>query len=600
MKNFLFIFSIFIILTGCKTTGTVIQPSYATGTENIKHNLERNKIDIFEAYVEANKYLSKLDATSDKYEDTKKYIQGIKDEIDTDAKNLYDEKKYKEASLYTLSLNSMGMKPSVSTSDVFNKFYDSLDNTTDIFTRNKYREQMIDLGVSSNREIYDFIKYYYDQKSSGFFIYFYNKYTKLYPSLLKDFPELEKYFNDIKTFSSLNLENMMDSVVTVIVKKGLTFKNGMAYYDNTIGTGFFIDDNGYLLTNHHVIADIVNPKFSGAASLYVTMRDDPDTEIPATVVGYDKVFDIALLRIPKKNSKHLVIGRSLDMKIGDKVYTIGNPFGISYVVTSGIMGNKEIEFFQLGKGFQIDAAINPGNSGGPLIDEKGQVIGIVFAGLDKGMSEGINFAIPFQSVIKTIPYLYKGGEVKRCWIGGALYDDKNKTSFYYILPNGPLDKAGIKTGDVLKKIDTSDVASTEEAQNILSWQDFPRLVKLEVERNGVVMDFMVRPEERPYLPVIDAFKKDTQGKLITLIFGIDLEYFDNPLFYKKYKVTKVYRKMFGQKLEINEGDVISVRDLSYSEKDNRITFIVKFKKKDYGFFERELGLQLDPNINTLL
>ena len=601
MKNKMIFLSLILILVSCKTfEEKKIEPDYASGIENIKHNLEKNKIDLFEAYVEANKYLGKLEKNGPKYEDTLNYIDELIASMDDESKKLFDDKKYEEGLRYVLSLNTAQVESSIPLKDAFKSFYDNLDATTDIFTRNKYREQMIELGISSNSEVHDFLKYYYDNKSPGFYIYYYVKYAEKNNTLLKEFPELKKYYDEMRKYDKLNLEDMMDSVVTVILKKGMNIKNGMGYFDNSLGTGFFIDNDGHILTNHHVIADHVNPKYEGYSAVYVTLHEDQDTEIPAKVIGYDKVFDLALLEIPIKNKKHLSLGRSIDMHIGDKVYTIGNPFGINYIATSGIIGNKDIEGFQLGRAFHIDAAINPGNSGGPLIDEKGQVIGIVFAGLEKGKSEGINFAIPFQWVIRTIPYLYKGGEVKRCWVGGGLYNEKNSTVFYYVLPSGPLDKAGIKAGDVLKKVDNAEVTSTEEAQNVLSWQSFPRLIRIDVERNGTPMSFIVRPEERPYLPVAEAFRRDTQGKLLTLMFGIDVEYYDNSILFKKYKVNKVYKRMLGQLLEIGEGDTIFIYDLKYLEKEKAVLLTIRFKRKELGIVERVATIPVYAEINTLL
>jgi S1-C subfamily serine protease len=602
MKNLLILFSCLLLIAGCKTVEDTknSEPEYATGIENIKHNLEKNKIDLFEAYVEANRYLSKLETDDPKIEETKAYVKEITADMDVEAKRLYDGKNYDKALQYTLSLNTINAQPTIPIKEVFEKLYNNLDATTDSFTRNKYKEQMIDLGVSSDSEIFDFLKYYYDNKSPGFFIYYFTKYTNANQNLVKEYPELNKYFAEMKNFSSLNLEGMMDSVVTVILKKGMNIKNGMGYFDNSLGTGFFIDDNGYILTNHHVIADNVDPKYQGYSAVYVTLHDDPDVEIPAKVVGYDKVFDVALLKIPDKNKKHLTLGRSIDTHIGDKIFTIGNPFGINYITTSGIIGNKDIEGFQLGRAFHIDAPINPGNSGGPLIDERGQVIGIVYAGLEKGKSEGINFAIPFQWVIKTIPYLYKGGEVKRCWVGGGLYNEKNKTTFYYILPSGPLAKAGVKTGDILKKIDDIEVATTEDAQNVLAWQSYPRLIRIDVERDGKPLSFIVRPEERPYLPVTEAFNRDTQGKLLTLFFGLDVEYYDNSILFKKYKVNKVYKRMLGQLLDIGEGDSIYVYDLKYMEKEKAVLLTIRFKRKEFGFVERVATVPVYAEINTIL
>ncbi|MCK4797100.1 MAG: trypsin-like peptidase domain-containing protein, partial [Spirochaetes bacterium] len=291
-------------------------------------------------------------------------------------------------------------------------------------------------------------------------------------------------------------------------------------------------------------------------------------------------------------------GRSLDMSLGDRIYTIGNPLGIKYTVTSGIISNKEIDFFQLGRAFQIDAAINPGNSGGPLIDERGQVVGIVFAGIPQ--FEGISFVIPFQWVRKTIPALYRGGEVKRCWIGAALYNEDDKVFFYYILPNGPANKAGILVKDRLLKIDGVDVKTVEDAQALLAWRRYPRLIQIETERDGKRISSIVKLEERPYLPVEVAFERDTEGNIITLIYGIGLEYYDKSFIFKKYKTTKIYKGMYGFELNIGEGDRIVIYDLRYIEKNKFVKLTLKFKQKDLGIIDRIVTVVSPVEINSIL
>ncbi|OHD18633.1 MAG: hypothetical protein A2086_17015 [Spirochaetes bacterium GWD1_27_9] len=599
MKKIVFLILTLSLLLSCKTNDVKkIELEYASGIENIKHNLQREKIDLFEAYIEAKKYLSGLNEGTDAFIKCKAYIDEIISQIDKKATDLFKEKKYEDSLKYSLSLKTLNANPSIPLRDVYLEYSKKLDMSSDIFTRNSIKEDMANLGLLKNEEVFNFLKYYKDQKSSGFFFYYFDKYKKLYPSLITEFPQLNNYYDELKAFSNFNIEELMKSVVTVILNKGMNIKDGMGYFDKAIGSGFFIDDDGYILTNHHVIADHVDPKYKGYTAVYVTTRDDPDTEIPAQVIGYDKVFDIALLKIAKKNHKHLVLGRSDDMKVGDKIYTIGNPIGIKYTVTSGIISNKEIDFFQLGRAFQIDAAVNPGNSGGPVIDEKGQVIGIVFAGVPQ--YQGINFAIPFQWVIKTIPALYKGGEVKRSWIGAGIYNQKDRPEFYYVLPSGEASKAGIKVGDILQKIDGVEVKTVEDAQGELSWRQFPQLIEIEKENNGKKETAIVRLEERPYLPVAEAFEKDSQGKLITLVYGISLEYYDNNILFKKYKVDKVYKRMLGSMVEIGEGDPIIVYDLKYIEKDKMILFTVRFKKKDVGFLDRIITIPAYVEINTIL
>ncbi len=594
-RRLIFVFFI-LILFSCKEKD-VKERSFSSGIDNVKENLSKEKITLFEAYSEAYKIFTDVSSDSSQKSKTKEFIDEIVTQMDEKSKDLYEDKKYEEALNYGLSLKSLGYKSNVDLKNIYDKYLDEIDNSSDIFTINKIKEEMANENLMTTKEVFDFIKYYYDKKSIGFYNYYLGKFSSIYPSLTSEFPELLKFKEDLKVYSNLNIEELMNSVVTVILNKGMNIKDGMGYFDKSIGTGFFIDENGYILTNHHVIADQVDPKYKGYAAVYVTTRDDPDTEIPAQVIGYDKVFDIALLKIQRKNTKPLILGRSDDIKVGDKIYTIGNPIGIKYTVTSGIISNKEIDFFQLGRAFQVDAAVNPGNSGGPLFDERGQVIGVIFAGVPQ--YQNINFAIPFQWVIKTIPLLYKGGEVKRCWTGGGLYNNKNKLEFYYILPGGSLSKSEIKVGDALNKIENVEVKTVEDAQYNLAWQRYPRLINLETERKGETLRKIARLEERPYLPIEIAFEKDTQGKLITLVYGLSLDYYDKNPFLKKYTVNKVYKRMLGSQVEIGEGDPIVVYDLKYVEKDKTILLTLKFKKKDVGFIDRVVTVPAYAEINSI-
>jgi S1-C subfamily serine protease len=378
----------------------------------------------------------------------------------------------------------------------------------------------------------------------------------------------------------------------------MNIKDGKGYYDKPLGSGFLIDMNGYILTNHHVIADHVDPKYKGYSAVYVSMRDEPDKEIPATVVGYDRIFDIALLKIPVKNKTYLSIGRSNELKVGDRIYTIGNPLGLNYSVTSGIISSKERNFFQLGRTFQIDAAVNPGNSGGPMIDKYGQVVGIVFAGIPQ--FEGLNFVIPFEWVYKTIPLLYKGGKVKRAWLGAGIFDDKGSVNVYYVLPSGPAEKAGIRPGDLIRKIDGTEVKTIEEAQNLVGWKRYPMIVKVELVRGGQMIETLLRLEERPELPVTLAFERDTQGKLLTLLFGLDLEYYDRNLVSNKYKINRIYRKILPQFIDIDEESPLQVYGLKYIENERKIVFGYQYIRKGMGFMGRYVELAISADINTIL
>lgn len=571
------------------------------GLNSIKDNLSKKKIDLYEAYILTNKAIQTKKNENKESKKESEYLNKIIFQMQEKAKETYKKKNYEESLKYLLSLKSINQNlTTVTLKDAYNNFLQQVEASDDIFRINALKEEIEENKVGSLNNEYSILKFYYDDSNRNLFLYYYNKYTAANSSLIEKFPSLKQMKTKIEQLNKLKFEELMKSIVTVFHDKGLDYKSGMAYRNKVLGTGFFIDNNGYILTNHHVIAENVDPTYEGYSHITVTTHDNPDDEIPVTVVGYDKVFDIALLKFPKKNKYHLTLGRSDDVKIGDKIYTIGNPLGIKYTATAGIVSNKDYTvFFQLGKGMQIDAAINPGNSGGPLFNERGDVIGIVFAGILE--YEGINFAIPIELVNKTIPSLYKGGEVKRSWIGLGIYKKKDIVYCYYTFPSSPAYKSDIKVGDKILSINKIKVSSVEEAQSILAFMRFPQLITIAIERDGKILEKTIKTEERPYLPVKEAFYRDSQKNVFTLIFGVDLEYFEKGLHFKKYKILNIIKGLIGDQLEIGEGDPITIYDLKYTKKSDDITVTIKIKQKDLGLSDRVMSVRIPANtLNTIL
>lgn len=604
-KLLILIILIFFILFNCKIITNrekkeVENKDSFSKIENIRHNLDRSKIDLFEAYILLNSEIEKgiLDNSSDI--EYREFLANIIEKMNLKLEEVYNKKEYDEALKYAFSLNSIKVEPKVSLSDIYRNLWNIIDASSDYFTKFNIKNEMAENKILNTKEIYELLIHYYSSNNMAIFLYNYEKFSKLYPSLLEDFQDLKKIKESLtNTQHKINFENVIKSVVTVVLDRGINIKSGQGYFDKMIGTGFFIDDNGYILTNHHVIADHVDPKYEGYTAVYVSTSDGDRSEIPATVVGYDKVFDLALLKISKKNSNRLIFGRSPEMNLGDKIYAIGNPLGIKNTVTSGIISNKELYLFQLGRALQIDAAVNPGNSGGPLIDENGQVVGVVFAGLPQ--YQGINFAIPIQWVTLTLPKLYKGGEVKRAWIGTGLYKENNKVLVYYVLPDSAAYKGGIKEGDYIRKIDGINVNSIEDAQGILAWKRYPMLVNIEIERDGRILNKIVRLEERPYLPFERIVETDTQRRIAKLIFGIELDYYSKSFFTKKFKISKVYNGMPGDKdLKLGEGDPFFIYDMKYIEKDKFLYITFSIKDKNVPVIERNLSIRIYAELTNLL
>src|SRR6476659_7634149 len=241
-----------------------------------------------------------------------------------------------------------------------------------------------------------------------------------------------------------------------------------------LGSGFVIDGDGSILTNNHVVEN--------ASKIVVKLSDDQEYE--AKVVGRDQKTDIAIIRIEgKPNLPAASLGDSDKLEVGEWVVAIGNPFGLDSTVTSGIVSAKGRH---IGQGpydnfIQTDASINPGNSGGPLINLRGEVIGINTAIFSRtGGNIGIGFAIPTNSITEVLPQLKDKGKVVRGYLGttvqkitpeiadslglkevrGALVAD--------VVRGSPAERAGIKTGDIITEFNSKEVKDSAELPNLVA------------------------------------------------------------------------------------------------------------------------------------
>jgi S1-C subfamily serine protease len=227
------------------------------------------------------------------------------------------------------------------------------------------------------------------------------------------------------------------------------------------GSGFLVDDDGTILTNAHVVA--------GSESVTVSFEDDKGNEIDAEVKGRDESTDLAVLKIDPAEAEGVApvpLGDSAKAQVGDPVIAIGNPFGFTRTVTTGIVSavQRRIDApnaFSIGNVIQTDASINPGNSGGPLLDAQGRVIGINAQIATNGSqgSVGIGFAIPVNTAKELLPQLAKGGEIERGYLGVRAADVSSSVAEELDLPveegaliqevvdGGPADRAGLRAGD---------------------------------------------------------------------------------------------------------------------------------------------------------
>ena len=269
--------------------------------------------------------------------------------------------------------------------------------------------------------------------------------------------------------------------------------------EGSLGTGFFIDPSGLVLTNYHVIA----PTNRVAEDLLVRTSDR--REFPARVIGTDEKTDLALLRIEGGGPfSSVVLGDSDQLDIGEWVVALGNAFGLEEMVTVGVVSGVGRT---LGTGpydsyIQTDAAINAGNSGGPLFNIRGEVIGVNAA--ISVSAQGIGFAIPINMVRKILPALEKEGKVTRGWLGVMIQqlttdlakafklNDDQGALVSEVMKESPAEQAGIIRGDVIVEYDGKKVSQMHELPALVAETPIGKTVPVRVIRDGAPLQLKVK------------------------------------------------------------------------------------------------------------
>ena len=293
--------------------------------------------------------------------------------------------------------------------------------------------------------------------------------------------------NDKNTLVSAS-EKSIPSVVTVITNQNKTFSNNR----NGIGSGVIFSEDGYIVTNLHIIS---------ADEIYIKLEDG--NNFPASIIGVDQNTDIAVLKItPNEKLKPINFGDSDELKIGDEVLAIGNPYGIGISVSNGIIsatgrdyGNPYLQLIQ------TDAAINPGNSGGALINTNGNLIGInskIFS--RTGAYQGIGFAIPSNLVVQIATQLIRFGELKSLWIGNFRVAKikinignsiRDGLRIVEMQNKGPLFEKGVRINDVIFSIN-DETASWSNLTSSLKFATLGESLRMEIlnQKNEIIsIDF---------------------------------------------------------------------------------------------------------------
>jgi serine protease Do len=284
------------------------------------------------------------------------------------------------------------------------------------------------------------------------------------------------------------------------------------YQRQGLGSGVIVDPNGYILTNAHVVSEADT----------ITVRLADGREFKAKVVGSDPPSDIALIKITADHLPYAQLGDSDKVEVGDLTLAIGSPFGLELTVTMGIIsatGRAGVGITDYENFLQTDSAINPGNSGGPLVNMKGQVIGINSAiATRSGGNMGVGFAVPSNMAAEIMKRLRDKGTVTRGWIGVSIAPITREKAdtlklkstegvlVRQVFEGGPAAKAGLKVDDVVIEISGKAIKAPYDLQSAVAWSDPSSKISVVVLRDGKRESLKVDVEKRPENPALASGK----------------------------------------------------------------------------------------------
>ena len=305
-------------------------------------------------------------------------------------------------------------------------------------------------------------------------------------------------------------------------------QGGQEYKSSSLGSGFIISSDGYILTNAHVVSE--------ADEVSVKLSDK--REFKAKIIGFDKRTDVALIKIEASNLPKVTIGDPSALKVGQWVAAIGSPFGLENTMTAGIVSAKGRALPQ--ENFvpfiQTDVAINPGNSGGPLFNLAGEVVGINSQIYSRsGGSVGLSFSIPIDVAIDISNQLKTSGKITRGWLGIAIQEltkelaesfgmkNTNGALIAGVEKNGPADKGGLEAGDVITKFDNKSIVSSSDLPRAVGATKPGKVAAVEILRKGAAKNLNIGVGEMPTDPSEAAAPSKAPAKAEANKIGLTLK-----------------------------------------------------------------------------
>jgi S1-C subfamily serine protease len=390
---------------------------------------------------------------------------------------------------------------------------------------------------------------------------------------------------------------ILKACATVWVDRGIKMENGIGMPDIVIGSAFFIEKDGYLLTNHHVIASEVDADYEGYSRLYIRLGAAQE-KIPATVLGWDPEFDLALLKVAVV-APAVVPLSSLDSVVsGTRVLAFGSPGGLDNTVTGGIISNMDRRLLALGDVMQIDAAVNPGNSGGPLFTADGNFIGIVFAGIPQ--FQGVNFSVPAYWISDLLPRLAAGGKLSHPWLGVKLFEYRDRLRVLYVVPGSPAWNIGLAAGDEIDSFDglpVQRIAQVYRRLGSLAPNDIIRLgwrpgngELTGAAPEGRSYEGLCLLEPRPEHPLEAAAASGLSLSLFPPLFGCSVQDQSASPLSVDLKIGQVIPGSVADETGLSAGDTLSVLDWVYDRKSQILRFLFSTTRRSQGYLPQTLQL----------
>jgi S1-C subfamily serine protease len=385
-------------------------------------------------------------------------------------------------------------------------------------------------------------------------------------------------------------EAMIKGVATVWVDRGIKIEKGRGFPDIIIGSAFFVDASGLLITNYHVISSEVDPKYNGYSKMYIRMGDSTSPRIPAKVIGWDQAMDLAVIKAEIQPEYVFSVVDGVVPKIGETVLAIGSPAALEKTVTSGIVSALGRRLLPIGDVIQIDAAVNHGNSGGPVIDTENRLVGVVFAGITQ--FQGLNFAVPVERLAAALPAMLRGGKVERPWLGLTLSEERDNPAIVYVAPQTPASEERVVEGTTVTRLGGQEVPQVSvnritALQDMLFYRRPGELITLDTSDGA---HYLLLTAARPPVPLLEAAKRDTKERMAAPLYGLILSpSFGGPLD-PQYLVKKVVRGSVADEAGFSENDSLSIGALHLDEANGVASLDVTVKKRRMGYLETSMRL----------